>query len=175
STRLTSFGGAITPSYYGCPSRESVGGLQNLPKDSQEIASKKRPDGIVRISSGRQRFRNRGKARGVFRANGRGRDAVKVRSEAYVPRGDQVHYVIDVPLDVVDGRAGASVQKRRTELDVHDPACLRQRPDLCIGQVARVIAHRARVGVRGDDGRLADVQHVPEARVRQVGDVHHHT
>ena len=69
---------------------------------------------------------------------------------------------------------GVELQESGVGDDLNHAAFRGDRAHQVIAQVARVIRERARGGVRGDDRRRRQAQHVAHAGIRRVRDVHHH-
>ena len=77
--------------------------------------------------------------------------------------------VLDMTQHVVDGSPARFDKERRVEIDADDPAGVGYRPYLIVGEISRVIAEGACVGVRCDDGAAADADEIPKTPPRKDG------
>ena len=103
--------------------------------------------------------------------------AVEVRPQPHMVLAGKLHQVVEVAHHAVEAvlalPAAVFPQKAIGEVEANHAARLADDPDLVIRQVAGRGAPGMRVGVGGDDRRIAQPRHVPEALLVEVGDIHH--
>src|SRR5690606_2068237 len=105
------------------------------------------------------------------------RRPVEVGAQGHAVDAELVDEVVDVPDHDLERQLGVGGavggQEAGVEVEAHQPLRAGDGRELRVGEVAGRGADRVRVRVRGDERRLREVGHVPEAALADVREVEH--
>lgn len=89
-------------------------------------------------------------------------DAVEVRSEHQMPLAAQCGDMLNMAKQMINGSLVPFMDEMRHERNADSSVARDNGPDLLVRQIARMIEHGRRIGVRGENQPLREARAVPK-------------